>query len=543
MHRLAGSQRDPLYSCHKNRNMRKTHSTKNLLCGYLIVFIAIGTLVGSRQHSNAQLIPSIQPGIAWQEWSPKVFAEAKKENKFVLLDLHAVWCHWCHVMDETTYADPKVIALIRSKYIAVGVDADARPDLAQRYENYGWPATVVYDADQKEIVKRQGYLSPAMMASMLQAIIDDPTPGPSVSPEMKIDSTAATSLTPDVQNRLLGRLTDNYDSTLGGWGTIHKYFDWDNLEWCLHESARGNKADEAMAKLTLQSATKLIDPVWGGADQYSVNGDWDHPHYEKIMQFQAEEIRIYSMAYVQFKDSADLIAAENIHRFLTHFLLSPEGAFYVSQDADLVPGVQSDEYYKLSDAQRRQRGVPRIDKHEYARENGWAIRGLVALYAATGNQTTLAQAERAAKWVIDNRSDGNGFFHAQQDSAGPYLGDSLAMGQAFSSLYHATGDAQWLNRSEGAADFVQANFISNALPGVMTSAYVKDTKFTPYFELDENVNVARWASDLNHETRNQADRELANRAMRYLVSPEIAKTPQMSVGGILLVNEECSANE
>jgi uncharacterized protein YyaL (SSP411 family) len=520
--------------------MQKTNCTDNLLGHYLMAFVAIGTLVAWGQGPDAQLTSSTQPGIVWREWSPNVFAEAKKENKFVLLDLHAFWCHWCHVMDETTYADPKVIALVGSKYIAVGVDADARPDLAQRYENYGWPATVVYDADQKEIVKRQGYLSPAMMASMLQAIIDDPTPGPSVSPEKKIDSTSATFLTPDIRTLLLGRLNDNYDSTLGGWGTIHKYFDWDNLEWCLRESARGNKADEAMARQTLLSATKLIDPVWGGADQYSVNGDWDHPHYEKIMQFQAEEMRIYSMAYLQFKDPADLDTAENIHRFLTNFLLSPEGAFYVSQDADLVPGVQSDEYYKLSDAQRRQRGVPRVDKHEYARENGWAIRGLVALYGATGNRTILAQAERAAKWVIENRSDEKGFFHGQYDSAGPYLGDSLAMGQAFLSLYRATGDAQWLKRSEGAAEFVRAHFISNALSGVMTSAYIKDTKFSPYFELDENVGVARWANDLNHETKNQADRELADRAMRYLAAPEIAKARQMSVGGILLASEECS---
>ena len=70
-------------------------------------------------------------------------------------------------MDEQTYADPQVIALIRSHYLAVKVDQDSRPDISDRYEDYGWPATVVFDSDGSEIVKRQGYLPPKLMASML----------------------------------------------------------------------------------------------------------------------------------------------------------------------------------------------------------------------------------------------------------------------------------------------------------------------------------------------------------------------------------------
>src|SRR5580692_5117674 len=79
--------------------------------------------------------------IAWQPWSDAAFAQARREHRFVLMDLEAVWCHWCHVMDETTYRDPKVIALMGARYVAVRVDQDSRPDLANRYEDYGWPAT------------------------------------------------------------------------------------------------------------------------------------------------------------------------------------------------------------------------------------------------------------------------------------------------------------------------------------------------------------------------------------------------------------------
>src|SRR5438105_4370056 len=106
------------------------------------------------------LLLACTPAIEWHDWSPAVFDEARDERRFVLLDLGATWCHWCHVMDETTYTDPAVIALVDRSYVAVRVDQDAAPDLAQRYGDYGWPATIVFAADGTEIVKRRGYFTP-----------------------------------------------------------------------------------------------------------------------------------------------------------------------------------------------------------------------------------------------------------------------------------------------------------------------------------------------------------------------------------------------
>jgi uncharacterized protein YyaL (SSP411 family) len=119
----------------------------------------------------------------WQPWSTDVFAQAARDHKFVLLDLEAVWCHWCHVMDEVTYADPAVRQELKEHYLLIKVDQDSRPDLSNRYEDYGWPATVVFNANGGEIVKRQGYMPPKEMLSMLQAIVADPSPGPSVVAE------------------------------------------------------------------------------------------------------------------------------------------------------------------------------------------------------------------------------------------------------------------------------------------------------------------------------------------------------------------------
>src|SRR5580692_2383304 len=123
--------------------------------------------------------------VVWQPWSDAAFAQAAREHKFVLLDLEAVWCHWCHVMDAESYHHPQVIALPNQRFITVRVDQDSRPDLASRYEDYGWPATIVFAADGSEIVKRRGYIPPDEMRAMLQAIIDDPTPGPSVQSAAK----------------------------------------------------------------------------------------------------------------------------------------------------------------------------------------------------------------------------------------------------------------------------------------------------------------------------------------------------------------------
>src|SRR5689334_18502457 len=75
--------------------------------------------------------------VQWVGWSDEVFARAQREHKLVILDLEAVWCHWCHVMEDTTYADRDVQRILREKFICVKVDQDARPDLSNRYEDYG----------------------------------------------------------------------------------------------------------------------------------------------------------------------------------------------------------------------------------------------------------------------------------------------------------------------------------------------------------------------------------------------------------------------
>ena len=469
-----------------------------------------------------------KPSLNWQPWSAKVFADGKHQNRFVLLDLEAVWCHWCHVMDANTYSDPGVIKLLQSRYIVVKADQDSRPDLSTRYEDYGWPATIVFDGDGHEIVKRQGYLAPDEMSSMLQAIIDDPSPGPSVQAAPKLTIPANAILAAPVRTKLLANYFAGYDEKYGSWGTDQKFLDWDSVEYAMVLASRdGNKQAEYMARQTLDEQLHLLDPAWGGVYQYSTGGDWKSPHFEKIMQMQAENLRIYSLAYAQWQDPKYLHAAQEIRRYLKTFLTSPQGAFYTSQDADVIEGRHSADYFALDDAKRRAQGVPRVDQHIYARENGWAINGLVALYAATGDASVLDEALRATRWIIANRAlPGGGFRHGSSDSSGPYLGDTIAMERAFLSLYGATADREWLAHAEAAMKFIDANFRDPLGAGFDSSKSPTDRAYAPHPERDENFAVVRAANLLFRITADPADKDVADRAMRYVAAdPVVFRLP------------------
>jgi uncharacterized protein len=482
-------------------------------------------------HSKSATVSKIH----WLGWSDEVFAQAKRENKFVLLDLEAVWCHWCHVMDENTYRDPKVQQLLQSQFLAVKVDQDSRPDLSNRYEDYGWPATVVFDSHGQEIIKRQGYLDPEEFASILQAIIDDPSPGPSVEKEVSIVYPSNPLLPEKLRDQLHNNYLAGYDGKEGSWGTGFKFMDWDSVEYALSTAAHGDAQTEKMARQTLTAQLNLLDPVWGGVYQYSTGGVWTNPHFEKIMSMQAEDLRIYAQAYALWHDPAYLHAAEAIDGFLTTFLRSPTGAFYTSQDADVVKGQHSAEYFKLDDVNRRKQGIPRVDKHMYARENGWAATALVALYGATGDQRYLDAAMRSVKWVQQNRAvPQGGFRHDAKDLAGPYLGDNVSMARAFVALYGATGDRQWLAAAEKTMAYIDQTFQGPA--GYLTTAHASDSTSKAHPQRDENVMLARTSNLLFNYTARPAYHAMTDHAMRFLAAPEIAE--RLPAASVLLVDYE-----
>ncbi len=489
--------------------------------------------------------------IVWNQWDESLFARAKKENKFVLLDLEAVWCHWCHVMDKETYSDPAVARILNSKYICVRVDQDSRPDLSNKYEDYGWPATIIFNGDGVEIVKRSGFIRPDNMTKLLNAIVADPSPEKETKERLTYSD--QTLLNKSLKDELLKKHIGGYDTKYGSWGTFQKFLDWDSVEYSMELGLKGDKPAEKRARDTLVGQLNLLDPVWGGVYQYSTDGDWKHPHFEKIMQMQAENLRMYALGYMLYGDKRFLQAATKIGGYLNGFLSSPDGAFYTSQDADLEPGKHSEDFFNLNDQARRKRGIPRVDKHIYARENGWAIKGITYLYMATGDKSYLDRAVKAADWIIAKRSlPGGGFSHDSLNPAekagGPYLGDTLSMGRAFVALYEATADRKWLGRAEQCADFIDKhfnNFLESAQGkkaiGYLTADSTSRKVARPEPLLDENIMTARFTNLLFHYSGKKNYKAMAEQAMRYLATPQVARRRKILVAGILLADKELSS--
>ncbi len=478
--------------------------------------------------------------IAWRDWSPAVFEQARAQGRLVLLDLGAVWCHWCHVMDETTYRAPEVVRLLNAHFVAVKVDQDARPDLSNRYEDYGWPATIIFAADGSELVKFQGYITPRRMAALLQGVVDDPTPGPSVKAQSRTELAGTNvGVLPDgLREELLRLLEVRYDEREGGWGFVHKYLDWDALEYSLYQARLGDAQAERRARQTLVRQRALIDPVWGGVYQYSDSGDWEHPHFEKIMSHQAENLRVYALAHAQWSEPEHLRAARDVERFLRDFLSAPDGTFYASMDADVVRGAHAGEYFALDNADRRARGLPRVDRHRYARENAWAALGLLTLHAQTGEEPLLQRALRVGRFLLEERArPGGGFDHDERDAAGPYLGDNVAAARLFLALYTATGERAWLGHTRTTLDFIARTFRRAGVAGFVTSA-APGALLAPVPQRDENVALARVANLAFHFTGEASLRELAREALRHLAIPDVARRPQ--TGGVLLAADESS---
>jgi len=483
------------------------------------------------------------PPLPWQKWSPALFERAARENKYILLHMAAVWCHWCHVMEGTTYRDPSIQKTILEKFIPVRVDQDSDPELSYRYEDWGWPATVMLDKDGNEIFKRRGYIPPELFAKLLAAVIEDPSALPSLAAGTAVDADAA-GLSDGRRARTETLLLQGYDRVHGGFGEAQRFLHGDTLEWALERSRplKRNGADsevwQDVARRTLAGARRLIDPVWGGMFQYSEKLDWSGPHYEKLLNIQRDGIRSYVLAWEIGRDPADLRAAQDMARWLMDFMRSDSGAFYTSQDADAGPDLHGDAFYARSDVERRAGPQPPIDRHVYARENGWAISGLAALYDATGGKALLDAAQHAFDWTLGNRRAPNGGFgHARAADDDTHLGDTLAMAEASLALYRSTAERRFLALAAELGDVI-AREHEDPAGGFMVrrpEPGARGVLAKPVRQIDENAAATRLFNLLARNTGRQTFRAAAGHGMRFLIS---LANDDLVVLGALLADRE-----
>jgi len=482
------------------------------------------------------------PPLPWQKWGPALFDRAAKEDKYILLHMAAVWCHWCHVMEGTTYRDPAIQKAILEKFIPVRVDQDADPELSYRYENWGWPATIMLDKDGSEIFKRRGYIPPELFAKLLVAVIEDPSALASRPMGVPVDPNAV-GLTGERRIRTESLILETYDKTNGGFGKIQRFVHGDTLEWALERGRslqRNPGADiwRDVAARTLGGARRIIDPVWGGMYQYSDKADWTGPHFEKLLNVQRDAIRSYVLSWQIGRDEADLTSAKDIGRWLMDFMRSDSGAFYTSQDADVSHDEHGDAFYAKGDVERRSGAQPPVDKNSYARENGWTVASLAALHDATGDRALLDAATRAFDWALANRRAPNGGFgHGRAADDDTHLGDTLAVAEAAVALHRSTAERRYLALASEFAEVIVRDhrdptggfMVRQPQPGA------KGVLARPVKQIDENVAATRLFNLLAHSTGRAEFRAAADHGMRYLIS---LAEDDLVVPGALLADRE-----
>jgi uncharacterized protein YyaL (SSP411 family) len=342
--------------------------------------------------------PNRASEIRWRSWGDPAFGEAREQNKPLLLAISAVWCHWCHVMDETSYSVPDIIEVINDRYVPVRVDNDERPDVNRRYNMGGWPSTV-FLTPEGEIIHGGTYIAPEQMWQVVNSVDEVwSTKREEISArviELREQEAEARKqrksgeLSADIVDTVGALVRGQYDPQFGGFGRAPKFPQVRLLRFLLDEYRRHGYPDVAhMLHKTLgaMAASGMHDKIEGGFFRYATTREWEIPHYEKMLEDNAELLAAYAEAHRTFPQAGYDRVVRDVVRWMDTVLWRDEvKAFAGSQDADEV-------YYQLDRAGREAHGAPYVDQTLYTGWNALAASAYLAAAAALGNEATLSRA-------------------------------------------------------------------------------------------------------------------------------------------------------
>ncbi len=313
--------------------------------------------------SSAYLRSAMHQPIQWHEWGEKAFATAQRENKPILLDIGAVWCHWCHVMDRESYESAEVAQIINEKFIAVKVDRDERPDVDSRYQlavsaiagTGGWPLTVFLTPDGRPFYGGT-YFPPVdqwgrpSFKKILLAIADayhdrrdevlkSADEAMNVLANAEGFSGRQTEFSPRIVGVMVQSALPIFDEKHGGFGSAPKFPHPAALDLLMDWYVR--TCEERVATVVTTTLTKMAqggvyDQLAGGFHRYSVDERWIVPHFEKMSYDNSELLKNYVHGYQVFGFEFYAHVARDIIRWMDEWLSDREhGGFYASQDADI----------------------------------------------------------------------------------------------------------------------------------------------------------------------------------------------------------------
>ncbi|MFB3924149.1 MAG: thioredoxin domain-containing protein [Terriglobia bacterium] len=313
-----------------------------------------------REARSAYLRSAAHQPVAWREWNEAAFDRARREDKPILLDIGAVWCHWCHVMDRESYENTEVARLINEHYIPIKVDRDERPDIDARYQiavsaltgQGGWPLTAFLTPDGKPFYGGTYFppddkLGRPGMLRVLASIASNykTHKGDILSSADRISEALAsveqTSGSGQTDGRLLAEILQKigsmYDPQHGGFGNAPKFPHPTAIDLLLdfYLETRQNWLLTAITT-TLEAMGRggVYDQVGGGFHRYSVDERWRVPHFEKMSYDNAGLLGNYLRAYQVTGHDFFREIALGILSFVENVLSHPEGGFFASQDAD-----------------------------------------------------------------------------------------------------------------------------------------------------------------------------------------------------------------
>jgi uncharacterized protein YyaL (SSP411 family) len=316
------------------------------------------------EHAASSYLRSArhQP-VRWHAWGEAAFALAQAEDKPILLDIGAVWCHWCHVMDRESYEDAEIAALINELFVAVKVDRDERPDVDARYQaavsaisgQGGWPLTAFLTPDGRPyfggtyIPRDDRYGRPGMgrvllaMAQVWRERRDEAleTAGSVMAAIEHNESFSGRNgaLNLELVDKIASSILAQFDPRNGGFGSQPKFPHPAALDLLLEVAVnRGNDRARVAFTTTLEKMAQggVYDQLAGGFHRYSVDERWVVPHFEKMLYDNTELLRNYIHGYQSLVREDFLVIAREIVAWLDATMTDRErGGFYASQDADV----------------------------------------------------------------------------------------------------------------------------------------------------------------------------------------------------------------
>jgi uncharacterized protein len=301
--------------------------------------------------------------VQWHAWGEPAFARAQAENKPILLDIGAVWCHWCHVMDRESYEDAELARIINDHYVAVKVDRDERPDVDARYQaavsaisgQGGWPLTAFLTPDGRPYFggtyfpRDDRYGRPGfgrVLLTMAQVwrerrneALESAASVMAAIEQNESFSGPSGELTLGLADKIAASALAQFDPRNGGFGSQPKFPHPAALDLLLQVAVnRGNNEARQAFTVTLEKMARggVYDQIAGGFHRYSVDERWVVPHFEKMLYDNTELLRNYVHGFQSFVREEFLQTALEIVAWLETVMSDREhGGFFASQDADI----------------------------------------------------------------------------------------------------------------------------------------------------------------------------------------------------------------